>query len=231
MRMKQFAIVLLSIAAATAGGCGVVSLLGNPTGFEKKVAAEFDLLSRKKQKLLVLVDQQLWTAREVDIRYYLTEALDETLDNKVKFPAERVVCYSELSKMRSEKRDFSQLLPVEQAKALSADLMLLIDVEQCHISCIAETGCCGGYLFARAALYDAAEDERLWPETSEYRDVKIGFDIEPDGRDAAVERLAKGAAHYISRYFYDCPRAGFKISDDKSGAGWQDWNDEKGFGD
>ncbi|MBN2457393.1 MAG: hypothetical protein JXB29_12800 [Sedimentisphaerales bacterium] len=229
--MRKFAIVLLLIAAVCPAGCGVVSLLGNPTSFEKKVAAEFNLISRKKQKLLVLVDQQLWTSTQVDMRYDLTEALDEILASKVKFPAERLVSYSELTKMRSEKRDFSQLLPVEQAKALSVDLILLVDVEQCYISCIAETGCCGGYLFARAALYDTAWDDRLWPETAEYRDVTIGFDIEPDGPDAAVKRLAKGAAHCISRYFYDCPKAGFKISDDKSGEGWQNWNNEKGFGD
>ncbi len=204
------------------GGCGAVAVVGTPTSHEKKVPAEYDLAGHKHRRILVLVEQTLWVGVEVNLRLYLTEAVNKDLVKKVGIRSRSLVAYRRLSDFRSNRPDFSLLPPAEVGAALGADVVLLVMVENFQLQEIADTGYHKGFLGARAALIDAATGKKIWPEFTGSKTIKVGFEIGQRSPELAVKRLVKACAHSIVRYLYDCPKDKFKIFDDKSDIGWGD---------
>ncbi len=203
-------------------GCGIVGLLGTPTRHEKKIAAEYDLTKQKGQKILVLVEQPGWLNAQVNLRYYLTKAIRENLMTKVEVPSEYIISYNELSEFRSNKGDFSLLSPVGVGRALGADIVLLVTIQGYQLSEVAETGYYSGFLGVQTVLFETATEEKLWPELAESKSIRVGFEVEQKGREAAVGRLVAACAHCTTRYFYNCPKGKFKIFDDRSNLGWEE---------
>jgi hypothetical protein len=170
----------------------------------------------------VLVEQPGWLSTEVNLRYYLTEAMRENLIAKVKVPPKYILSYNELSEFRSNKGDFSSLSPAAVGKALGADIVLLVTIEDYQLSEVAESDYYNGFLGAQAALFETASGEKLWPESAENKSIKVGFEAE-QGQEAAIDRLVDACAHCTIRYFYNCPKYKFKIFDERSDAGWEEW--------
>lgn len=224
---KRFAFYLFTLNFLTAvlfhGGCGLIAHMGTPTGHEKKVPAEYDLSEHKDQKILILVNQPAWLGTAPNLRYYLTDAINGNLMEKVKLEPEHFVSYSELSEFRSNRSDFSLLSPVEVGRALGADMVLFVMIEDYQLHEIAESGYYKGFLSAQSALLEMVNGEKLWPEFTKSKSIKVGFEVESHGREIAAARLTVALAHCTTRYFYDCPRKKFKISDDRSGIGWKSW--------
>jgi len=224
---KRYAICLFAFAFLVVvffhSGCGFVSILGTPTSHEKKVAAEYDLAGRTDQKILVLVNQPAYLDADVNLRYYLTKAMRESLMAKIGIRPEDIVPYDDLSEYRSNQSNFSLLSPVVVGRALGADMVLLMMVEDYQLTKMAETGYYRGFLGAEAALLDMAAGEKLWPESAEGKSIRVGFEVGGGGREDAVERLVNSCAYCTTRYFYDCPRDKFKIFDDKSRVDWESW--------
>ncbi len=221
--MKKIIVFSVLVAIFFYSGCGMVGLMGTPTRHERKIAAEYDLAGDKEQKILVLVHQPGWLNAQVNLRYYLTDAMINELIKKLKIPSERLIAYGELAEFRSNKGDFSLLSHAEVGEALGADVVLLIMVENYHLSKMAETDYYSGFLGAQAALLDTATGEKLWPKSAEGKSIKVGFEVEEKGRGVAVRRLAAACAYCTTRYFYNCPMDKFKIYDDKSRVGWEGW--------
>jgi hypothetical protein len=202
-------------------GCGIVGLMGTPSQYEKKIPAEYDLTKQKGRKVLVLVEQPRWLSAQVNLRYYLTEAIRENLIAKVKVPPKYILSYNELSEFRSNKSDFSSLSPAAVGKALGADIVLLVTIEDYQVSEVAESDYYNGFLGVQAALFETATGEKVWPESAENKSIKVSFETGEKGQDAAVKRLVNACAYCISRYFYNCPKYKFKTSDEKRDIGWE----------
>jgi len=205
------------------GGCGILGILGTPRHKEGKVAAECDLSNHTDRKILVLVHQPAYLNVQENLRFHLTGAINKSLVENIKFVPEQVVSYDELSRFRSNKSDFSFLSPAEVGRALEADMVLLVTVEDYQLLKMPDVDYYRGFLNAEAVLVDTAAGEKLWPESAKSKSVRVGFEIEDRGREVAVGRLTAACAHCIVRYLYNCPKNKFKITDDKSGAGWKDW--------
>jgi len=208
------------VAALFYSGCGVVGIVGTPTNYEKKIPAEYDLAEHKDQKILVLVNQPAWLNAQVNLRYYLTRAINKNLTAKVKIPPEYLVSYSELSEFRSNKSDFLSLSPVEVGEALDANMVLLVEIGSYELNRIAETSYYEGFLGVQSAFLDVATGEKIWPESAKSKSVKVGFEVETRGREIAVRRLTAASAYCLVRYFYDCPKNEFKIADERGTIGW-----------
>jgi len=221
--MKKITVFSVLVTIFFYSGCGMVGVLGTPTRHEREIAAEYDLARDKKQKILVLVHQPGWLNAQVNLRYYLTDAMIKELIRKLKIPSEHLIDYGELAEFRSNKGDFSLLSHAEVGEALGADMVLLIMVEDYHLSKMAETDYYSGFLGAQAALLETATGEKLWPKSAKGKSIKVGFEVEEHGQGVAVQRLAAACAYCTARYFYDCPMDKFKIFDDKSGVGWEGW--------
>ena len=221
--MKKLAVFLILVMVFFCSGCGIVSVLGTPSRHERKIPAEYDLTEHKDQKILVLVNQPAYLDAEVNLRYYLTRDVRENLIKRIKISPEELVGYSELSEFRSNRGDFSLLSPVEVGSALGADMVLLVMVENYRLSEMAETGYHTGFLGAQTILLETATGEKLWPESSKSKSIRVGFEVEKSGQEVAVERLTAACARCIVRYLYDCPKGKFKIADDESNIGWESW--------
>jgi hypothetical protein len=218
--MKKLTVFFVLAAVFFYNGCGVVGLMGTPSPYEKKVPAEYDLTKQKGRKVLVLVEQPGWLSAQANLRYYLTEAIRENLIAKVKVPPKYILSYNELSEFRSNKGDFSSLSPAEVGKALGADIVLLVMIEDYQVGEVAGSGYYNGFLSAQAAIFEAS-GEKVWPESAENKSIKVSFETGEKGQEAAVKRLVNACAHCTSRYFYNCPKYKFKIFDEKRDIGWE----------
>ena len=221
--MRKLNPFLLLLAVLFYGGCNVVTRLATPTNSEMKIAAEYDLGRHQDQKILVLVNQPSWLNAQMNLRYYLTEAMNKKLTTKVRIPSDRLVDYSELSEFRSNKDDFSLLSDVQVGKALGADIVLLIVIDGYRLDELADSGYYSGFAAAKAALFETVKGKELWPDSKTGKSIKVGFEVEKRGREVAIERLAASLAHCTVRYLYNCPKTRFKIIEDKSGASRENW--------
>jgi hypothetical protein len=186
-KMRKLSVFLGLAMVFPHSGCnlaGVVPVLGTPTRYEKKIPPEYDLAQHEDQKILVLVNQPGWLGAQANLRYYLTEAINEHLTARVKVKSAYLVGY-EMGEM-----DYYR-----------------------------------GFLAARTMLVDVGSRKKVWPKSGESKTVKVGFEMWQGSQGTAVTRLAASFAHCTVRYFYGCTVANFKIPDDRSGAGWEDWGE------
>ena len=221
--MRRIVVSLTLISLFLHGGCGLVARMGTPTRHETKISAEYKLGEHKKEKILVLVEQPGWLGAEANLRYHLTEAINKRFIKRVKIRGENVVGYDELAEFRSRRANFSRLWPEEVAKGLGAKLVLLVRIEKCQLNQILRSGFYKGSLHAKAILIDAASGDKLWPKDADSKTVKVGFEVESKGKEAAVKTLAAAAAHCITRCFYDCRKDKFKIAEERVDSAWDQW--------
>jgi hypothetical protein len=169
----------------------------------------------------VLVEQPGWLSAQANLRYYLTEAIRESLIAKVKVPPKYILSYNELSEFRSNKGDFSSLSPAAVGKALGADIVLLVMIEGYQVGEVAESDYYSGVLRVQATLFEAATEEKVWPEYAESKSIKVSLEAE-HGQETADKRLASACAHCITRYFYNCTKDKFKVFDEGGNTGWEE---------
>jgi len=215
--------VLLAAEVLLCGGCPLVGLLGTPTRREEKIPAEFDLAQHQENTLLVLVDQPAWLNARANLRYYLTNYVGEQLVGKLDFPPGKLISYDRLSEFRSARGDFLSLSPPAIGQALGADVVLFVAVEGYELSSRDATNYHKGAMTAQCSLWQVSSAGKLWPRPEESRRVDVGFEVGPAGGAAAVERLTRAMAYCITRYFYDCPKDQFRISDDRTQTEWVNW--------
>jgi len=221
--MKKAGLIITLTAVFFCGGCSIAGLMSSPGAYEKKIPAEYDLAKHAKQKILILVDQPGWINAQVNLRYYLTEAISRNLIRNIKPHADNLVSYDELADYRSNQPNFLSLSPVETGKALHADVVLAVTIQDYQLAELGQTGYYKAHLYAQAALFDTAADKKLWPSENS-RSVKVGFEAEGYSKEMAVGRLVTACANCITRYFHPCYRDNFKIADDISNAGWENWD-------
>jgi len=205
-------------------GCspGIIGVIGTPTSSEQaEGSAEFDLSKNKDQKILIFIDQPSYLSSYANLRFFLTDTIARTLQEKTKMNPSLFIDYKTLADLRANTPDFYTLSPTEVGRKLGADIVLAVTIVDCKISNIPESGYVAGSLDAQAVLYSVSSGEKLWPTTEQSKLVGVGFESERRGRDAAVVRLAVAAAHCVTRYLYNCPKAGFKISDERTVSAWE----------
>ena len=203
-------------------GCqpGIVSLIGSPTSAETKISAEYDLTAEKGKKILILVEQPASLNAQTNMRFLLTNATANMLKQRIKVLPEALIDYDTLADFRANTPDFSMMAPEKVGAALGADLVLFMTVNDFTIANVGTGGYVNGSMTVGAQLVSAETGRRLWPEVEPAKIVRVGFESERLGPDAAAVRLAVDAAHCVTRYLYDCPKNQFKLSDEITGVGW-----------
>ena len=205
----------------TQAGCNIITVISTPTRAETKSEAEFNLAAEKNRKILVLVDQPTYLECHPNLRYFITDTVIKLFQQQAKIPDSNFISYNALAEFRSNTPDFSLMPPEKVGSALGADYVLLIAVSKCRISQIGDTGYVGGNLVAQAQLFRVAGGEKVWPALEQAKIVRVGFESEKRGSDAAAVRLSFAAAHCVTRYLYNCPQTKFKISDEITDVGWE----------
>ena len=222
-------LIALSVAAAILslfhGGCAVVAMMGTPTSHETKIPAQYDIIKNKGDKILILAEQPGWLNVQIDMRSYLTDSISRGITQKTKIPAGQFVAYNKLSEYRSNTPNFTSLSPVEIGKAMDANIVLVVMIDDFQMAQLVDSGYYKAVLDAKAILFNGVTGVQLWPAGEKGRIIKVGFEIEQGGRDMATSRLATAAAYCTVRYFYKCPKDQFKIADDRSGIGLNEWKE------
>ena len=222
--MNKAGILIVLFSVFFCSGCESIGVLATPTRHERKIPAEYNLIKQRSKKILVLVNQPAYLNAQENLRYYITNAVRENLVTKTRIDREKIVSYERLSEFRSSESDFSLLSPASIGRALEADMVLLIVVENYELYEMAESGYHRGALATRSVLLETLTGKKLWPQAESSRSVRVGFEFEGGGQKIAVTRLAVAAGHCIVRYFYDCPKKKFRIADDKTHISWDDWD-------
>jgi hypothetical protein len=205
-------------------GC-IIPIFTTPTRHEKKVPAEYNLTLAKGKKIAVLVDNPIWSKAPVSLTSQLTTALTKNLTDDLGLKSKYLISDEKVQEYRTTMQGSSQYSPVELGRAVGADLVLFVQVQEFELTQTMETEYYKGQLAGKAALFDVATEQKLWPESEPGKPVRVAYDIEKGSYDDAVERLVNAFAHCVTRYLYDCPVSKFKIFEDKSGTGWNEWQD------
>jgi len=219
--MPACAVLFLILFQAGCQLIGLPAVLGTPTSSEAKNAAEFNLAKQEGQKILVLVEQPAYLNAYPGLRFFLTDMIIKTLQQRAKIAPELFTDYDTLSSFRSDTPDFSLLAPEQVGSALGADLVLLVVVADYRFSEVDDTGFSNGMLDVQASLIKVATGEKLWPAVEQAKLVQVGFESQRHSPDTAAVQLAAAAAHCVTRYLYDCPKNQFKISEEKTDVGWE----------
>jgi hypothetical protein len=195
------------------GGCKAVAAMATPTQWEQKVPAEYKLADNKPARMLVLVEQPAWATSEANMRIYLAQALESRLVGNVGIKEETFVPYQKLADMRSNSPDFAMLSPVQVGKALEAQMVLYIVVDNFELYGLSDGGYYKGRLDTRSGLYDVESGRALWPESGELSPVSVGCEVQK-GSEETAKRLASATARCIVRNLYDCSKMEFKVADE-----------------
>lgn len=223
--INKIIVAITIFAISLCCGCGVFGLFGTPARREKKVPAEFDLKAQSEKKLLVLVNQPAWLVTSADMNRRLTTAIHEKLMDKHTTGYRNLILYEQVADYLSRQPDNYVLSPEQVGRQLGAQLVLYVVLDKYELSQVSESDYYNGLLAGRVQLVDVRMDEILWPDSANGKSIRIEFEVEKGGYETAVVRLNNSFAHCTVRYFYDCPVPQFKIFDDKSHAGWQQWGD------
>jgi hypothetical protein len=222
--MRKLVAYITVVVLSFTCGC-IVPILTTPTRHEKKVPAEYNLTLDKGKKIAVLVENPIWSNAPVSLTSQLTTAVTKNLTDDLGLKSKDIISNEKVQAYRVTMQSSSQLSPVELGRAVGADLVLFAQVQEFNLTQTMETEYYKGLLVGKAALFDVATEQKLWPESESGKSVRVAFDLEQGSYDDAVDRLVNAFAHCVTRYLYDCPVPKFKIFEDKSGTGWNEWQD------
>jgi hypothetical protein len=205
------------------GGCNLLGLLASETIHEEKVTAQFKLSEYGKEGVLVFVD----SLKKINVAYGLEEKLEGSIENylvkKVRLKKENILGGDELSELRSSRPDFDRMSPVMVGEALGVGKVLYVRIENYSLFNIDGKDYYEGFLVTRSVLFDVGTGAVVWPDTMTGKVIRVKVDLETKGREAALARLTTATAHCITRYFYNCPRDQFKISEEHVIYEMEDW--------
>jgi len=222
-KLFGFCLVTFVCFCLFCSGCGLISLAGTPSNAERKIKAQYPIAS-KNEKILVLVDQPGWLSAPLILRDRVSERINSSLVQLAKVNSNKVVPYRTLSDFRSKREDFSLMSPVEAAKLLGADVLLLVQLDAYSLTNMEETNYFSGSLGAHVVLIETKTGTQLWPKEGKAKNILTGYEVARTDTEGALGRLANSLAHCVTRYFYDCPYKKFKIADDRTDAGTENWD-------
>lgn len=220
---KPVAMITVAVLVFS-GGC-IIPIFTTPTRNEKTIPAEYNLTLDKGKKVAVLVENPIWANAPVSLTLQITTAITQKLTGDLGLKSKNLISNEKVQIYRATMQDSAFLSPVELGKAVGADLVLFAQVQEFELTQMMETEYYKGQLAGKVALFDVAGGQKLWPEDEPGRTIRVAFDLEEGSYNNAIDRLINAFAHCITRYLYDCPVPKFKIFEDRSGAGWDQWQD------
>ena len=213
--MRKLFMILGLAVAVSCGGCNVFGWLVSETAHEEKVKAQFKLADYGKEGVLVFVD----SLKKINVGYGLEEKLEGAVENylvkKVRLKKENILGGDELSKLRSSRPDFDRMSPVMVGEALGVGKVLYVRIENYNLYNIDGRDYYEGFLLTRSVLFDVGTGAVVWPDTRAGKVIRVKVDLETAGREIALARLATATAHCITRFFYNCPKDRFRISEEQ----------------
>lgn len=204
------------------GGCGLVSVLGTPSGSEETVPAQYDISQKYNEKVLVLVNQPGWVNSPVNMRKEITNKINAYF--KVFFkdmPETSLIDYDTVRQTINADFTLDNLNPVEVAKKFDAGLVLYVDIVNFNFMRLTSENF-SAEMQTVSTLYDARTGEILWPKERGGSMVSLVVELEK-GVEATIARISTANAHCILRNFYDCRRVKFRVPQETRRYEMEEW--------
>ncbi len=240
MKTKNILITIL-IAAATMFWSGCAMMVAAPVGMsgvasqetasEKETPAEYDLTRENGKKagktagkIAIVVSQPSWIKSPMDLRISLTDAINVALEEKVEIKKERLIPYSDVKKARLSLPEEKREDPFAISSKLRAKYVLTVQVADFDLSTFAEKDFFNGTMVTKSCLFDV-NGIKLWPMDANdtCRSIPVGIETEKGTVQTSVETLCGATAHCITRYFYNCKTAKFRIPEEQREFDYYTW--------
>lgn len=205
--LKAFIIVMLG-TLFMCSGCNIFGFLASPGPFEKKIPPQYDLQAQQARKILMWIECPRSANVDYDVEEKLIAAFQVHLTARAGILPENIIW----ERPRGE-GVFAQN-PVEAAREKGAGYVLLVQVDDYELFPMNVRKYYAGRMLSHAALLDADLGVSVWPKRAAAKTIQVGVDLETDGREAALKRLASATAHCTLRYLYPCEKLKFKIADE-----------------
>lgn len=211
-----------AILSALTAGCEVVGNLATERESEKSIPAEFKL-ARTEGKIAVVAIMPGWIKTPIDLRVTLTDAINLTLEKKAGIDKAKLTEYADVMKARAVLSEDKKDIAFEIAGKLGAKYVLVVQITDFDLSTFAEKDFYNGTMQTKSCLFDS-NGTKLWPMGEEgSRDITVGIEAEKGIVKTAVEKLSMATAHCITRYFYNCNTARFRIAEEQKKYDYYTW--------
>lgn len=207
--VQLFAAVGIMLVLMMVSGCVILGFLASAGPFEKGVIPSYDLQKHQDRKVMVWVECPHSAGADFDSSEMIAVAFQLYLTESAKFDPDNVIFGS------SEENNLRLVNPVQIARESGAGYLLLIHVDTFEIDSLQIRNYYAGEMVTRAILMDTELGTAVWPRQPEGKMIHISVDMETEGRDRLVRRLAAGAAHCTVRYLYHCDKLKYRYSDER----------------
>jgi len=195
-------------------GCAIFGVAVSPSAAEVKLKAEYNLVDKEPNKILILVEQPPTDTSTSNIRLYISQFAEAMLVTKLKLKQETIIPYQKLSELRDAREDFAMLSPVEVGRALGAEMVLYITVDEFRQAKLGSESFYESILTTRSGLYDVGRGELVWPEDGNLRKIKVGLDMEKGEFDKGASRLAQASVKCVVRYLYNVKKIDSRVPEE-----------------
>ncbi len=221
--MRKLVMIFVLAMGLFCSGCNVFGLLVSETIHEERSKAQFRLAEYGKEGVLLFVD----SLKRTNVAYGFQEELEGSIEHylvkKARLKRKNILDWDALSELRSSRPDFDRMSPVKVGEALGVGKVLYVRIENYSLYNIDGRDYYEGFLVTRSVLFDVGTGAVVWPDTRAGKVIRVKVDLETKGREATVARLTTATAHCITRFFYNCPRDRFRISEEQVIYEMTDW--------
>lgn len=221
--MKRATTLIALAAALISGGCGLVSVLGTPSGTEEAIKAKYDISQKYNEKIVVLVNQPHWVDSPLNMQKEITDKINAYFRvHFKKMPETSIINYETIKEARAGNVDLTTMSPIEIGQKFDAGLILYVEIIDFSFSQLSAGTYYSAEMKTSSALYDGRTGEVLWPQQKGESIVSLVVEAEK-GVPQTVARLATANAHCILRNFYDCKRVKYRIVDEQKQFDAEQW--------
>ncbi len=213
---------MIGIWSLLSGGCGLVALLGTPSGTEETIPAQYDISQSYDEKILVLVNQPGWVDSPVNMRKEITNKINAYF--KVyfkKMPQTSIIDYETVKEVTGGDFTLENMMPAEIAKKFDAGLVLYVEIIDYQFMRLTSDNFSAD-IKTVSTLYDGHTGNVLWPKERGGSVVSLAVELEK-GAEKTIARLAVANAHCILRNFYDCRRVKYRVPEETKGYEIEAW--------
>ncbi len=220
MKKNKLAIITFTLASLALNGCAIFSNLATPTRNEKNVPPEYNLAQNPPGKILILARANQQTRESQKLSYNIYRAVSAVLTARDVLTPEQIIDYRYYITYKNKNPQAIKSSAIDIAKALNADTVFEINIQDYQLLKLPGTNYYSGQLIANGIIYDVQKGWALWPEDGFGKQVSVGFDVDNNGYEGAIVRLARSSGHCLTRYLYGCKVANFKIFDENVESQW-----------
>lgn len=205
--MRYFCLAALSLLVF-ATGCGprLIPVLATPTPYEQKIPAQCDIAKVRQGKVAVLVQG----APAPEVRQILTTAILGELNDKTDLKKSDLVPASAMDDVRKDEQKYLVMSQKQIGEAVGAGTLVAVKIVNYGLYPLPMGGYYDVSVKVSVTVIDVKTGVLVWPLDGAGREVSLAYEAERGTPESVNVKILTYAAHGVTRYLYDCPKAYFR---------------------